>query len=148
MATRNTKQAQPQLKATAKTAHERIKEDLRAQAAHFSDEHEACTPRRILVAWVLSIVAAVSTAVAGFEVLSYITLGALMFSGSSFVAMLIYAIGCVLAVYATVAAFSSTFQYVVSSKCTQHMALLHSGVSSVNERVRGFFNRDAKVEAR
>lgn len=149
MATRNTKQAQPQLKATAKTAHERMMEDLRAQAAHFSDEYDACSPKRIIAAWVLGTIVAVGSAIAGAEVLGYLVVGAMMLTGSSFFAMLIYALGMVLAIYATVMAFSSTFQYVVSSKCTQHMELVANGASSLTNRVRGWcgYGSDVIVEA-
>jgi hypothetical protein len=129
--------AHPKAKATAKPIHE----ELKAQAAQFEDDYEHSSPRRVLMAWVTGLGAACASAYGWNLAIDFVTVAAFSITGSSFLAMAIYVIGLLIAIYSSVVAFSSAFAYVVSSKPEQHIALVKGGVLSMTAKVRGMFSR-------
>lgn len=130
-------------KSSTKTIED-IRDELRAQAADLSDDLDDASPRRKLVGWIMSLSTAFATAWGWNLAVDWATLAAFSVTGSSFLAMLVYVIGIVLAVYGTYLAFSTTFSYAMSSKPDQHWALVKSGVVSTTNKVRSWFNRSAE----
>jgi hypothetical protein len=127
----------PKAKATARPIHE----ELRAQAAQFEDDFEHSSTRRVLMAWITGLGAACASAYGWNLAIDFVTVAAFSITGSSFLAMAIYVIGLLIAIYSSVVAFSSAFAYVVSSKPEQHYALVKGGVLSMTAKVRGMFSR-------
>lgn len=125
----------PKAKATAKPIHE----ELRSQAAQFDDDFEHAAPRRVLMAWVTGLAAACASAYGWNLAIDFVTVAAFSITGSSFLAMAVYVIGLLIAIYSSVVAFSTAFSYVVSSKPEQHYALVKGGISSITSKVRGMF---------
>jgi hypothetical protein len=134
--------AHPKAKATANPIHE----ELRAQAAKLDDDIEHQGPRRVLMAWVTSLAAACASAYGWNLAIDFVTVAAFSITGSSFLAMAVYVIGLIVAIYSSMRAFSATFLYVVSSKPEQHIALVRDGVDSVTSKVRGWFGRGKAIE--
>lgn len=103
--------------------------------------------KRVIATWVLSVAAGVSSYIAGQTIVTYLTYGTLMLTGSGFIAMVVYLLGLILNVYASFNAFSLSFNYMTSAKCTQHLALVSASVDSANAKVAGWFKRTPKPEA-
>lgn len=131
----------PKAKATAKPIHE----ELRAQAAQFEDDFEHSGPRRVLMAWITGLGAACASAYGWNLAIDFVTVAAFSITGSSFLAMAIYVIGLLIAIYSSVVAFSTAFSYVVSSKPEQHYALVKDGVQSLTAKVRGMFKSETEI---
>ena len=116
---------------------EQIHADLHAAAAQFARDYDRASSKRRIVAWTLGLISFAGTASAALHLLGYAVLGALLLSGSSFLATMIYLIGMVIAIYASIIAMNQTVAYVVSSRPEHHWAM----VKSAGSRVAGFFKR-------
>lgn len=134
-------------RATAKTEtvdeSEQIHADFHARAQEFSANYERATAKRRIVAWTLGLISFAGTASAALHLLGYAVLGAMLLSGSSFVATMIYLIGMVIAIYASLIAMNQTVAYVVSSRPEHHWAM----VKSAGSRIAAYFKRDDEVLA-
>lgn len=132
----------PRTRTTRVTPVEPIKpltawEQLKADAG-FDDPHVDISNRRILAGWVLGVAAGALTGVAFSSMVDYVVLAAITYTGSMFLATMIYVIGIILAVYAGIRAFNSVFGYIVSAQCTRHLAI----ATAATQRVLSVFNRD------
>lgn len=130
-------------KATAQTETVEDSETLHdePQSGLFENMSLASSTRKLL-AWGCWVFSFAGVASAGIHLVNYAILGALLLTGSSFLAMMIYLIGMVLTIYAAFIAGNEALCYVVSSKPEQHWALVKQGAS----KVRGWLSFGKKDE--
>lgn len=114
---------------------------LNESAMRFADDYELASPTRRIAAWVFSIALSAATYSGMALAAGYLALGAMTVTGSLFISIMIQVLGMVLAVYFGMQTFSSTFNYVVSSKCTDHLKLINGGMQTLNRKVGGLFRR-------
>lgn len=114
---------------------------LKQDAANFAMDYDKASPTRRIATWVFSIAVSSLTYSGCMAATAYLVIAALALTGSVFLAMMVQILGVVLGVYFGLSAFSTTFNYVVSAKCTHHLALISGGMKSINRKVGGLFHR-------
>jgi hypothetical protein len=135
-------------KATARTESvgdsESIHAGIHAAANEFAENYDQASSKRRLLAWTAWALSFGCTASAATHLLSYAVIGAVLLSGSSFIATMIWIVGTVLTIYAALIAGNQAMAYVVSSRPEHHWQMVKSGVS----KIAGFFKRsDDEVPA-
>lgn len=133
----------------AKRANDEAKAKLRARAAKAADtnvveDDETTMPsgRRVLIGTVLGVASGVGAGYGVSALMAYAVAAATIYTASTFLATLIWVIGCVLAIYAGLKTASTVFGYVVTAKDREHAAMLRTGASNLRDRVRGMWNNE------
>lgn len=128
--------------AAAGSSNDKVREQLRSQHTAFTDAEDLyskCSARRKIVAWVLGITASIGTSYVLGAAVEALTSLAMLYTGSAFLAMMVYIVGLVLTVYAGFNAFASTFGYIVSDDCVRHIDMAQRKVNGAVASISSLF---------
>lgn len=103
-------------------------------------EMKAPSTTRLVAAYVIGIAASIGTGFLAASVVEFTMTAVLTLTGSAFLAMMVWVVGLVLAVYFGMHAFSAGWGYVLSNTCTSHI----EAVKRTPARVASFFQRAPK----
>lgn len=103
-------------------------------------ELKAPSKVRLVAAYVIGLAASFATGFLAASFVEIVMTSVLTLTGSAFLAMMVWVIGLILAVYFGMHAFSAGFGYVLSDTCTRHI----EAVKRTPARVASFFRRAPK----
>lgn len=103
-------------------------------------ELKAPSKVRLVAAYVIGLAASFATGFLAASFVEIVMTSVLTLTGSAFLAMMVWVIGLILAVYFGMHAFSAGFGYVLSDTCTRHI----EAVKRTPARVASFFRRTPK----
>ena len=103
-------------------------------------ELKAPSKVRLVAAYVIGLAASFGTGFIAASFVEVVMTSVLTLTGSAFLAMMVWVIGLILAVYFGMHAFSAGFGYVLSDTCTRHINV----AKRVPGRIAGFFRRTPK----
>ena len=103
-------------------------------------ELKAPSKVRLVAAYVIGLAASIGTGFIAASLVEVVMTSVLTLTGSAFLAMMIWVVGLVLAVYFGMHAFSAGFGYVLSDTCTRHINV----AKRVPSRIASFFRRTPK----
>jgi hypothetical protein len=106
-------------------------------------ELKAPSKVRLVAAYVIGLAASFATGFLAASFVEIVMTSVLTLIGSAFLAMMVWVIGLILAVYFGMHAFSAGFGYALSDTCTRHI----EAMKRTPARVASFFRRAPKEAA-
>jgi hypothetical protein len=95
------------------------------------------TGTRAMVALGCGLVTCIGVSIAASALIDMLVLGALTLTGSAIIGMLVWVIGVVLTIIASIHAASASYAYVASGRATVHVDAARGWLGNVIARVRG-----------
>jgi hypothetical protein len=99
------------------------------------------TERRAFVAFAIGVGTSMAVGVTMTKITTMAMVGAALLTGSMFLSMMIWIIGCILSIYASIRTFHATFNYVAEGHIDRDVLRIKQWSEDKVARARGWFNK-------